>query len=81
MSLSRLPGSSITLDLSAHGKVVQHRGINHEVVNSEDGWSVIFRAFKSDNDLVPSSFPVAPSITPSERCKDSKLLRITWSNF
>ena len=43
--LSRLPGSSITLDLSAHGKVVQHRGINHEVVNSEDGWSVIFHAF------------------------------------
>ena len=40
--LSRLPGSSITVDLSAHGIVVQHRGINHEVINTEDGWSVNF---------------------------------------
>ena len=40
--LTRLSGSSITLDLSAHGNVVQHRGINHEVINTEDGWSVNF---------------------------------------
>ena len=43
--LSRLSGSSITLDMGAHGKVVQHRGINHEVVNTEDEWNVIFHAF------------------------------------
>ena len=44
--LSRLPGSSIKLDLSAFGSVVQHPGINLEVENFEDRWNAIFHAFQ-----------------------------------
>ncbi|MCY3729425.1 MAG: hypothetical protein OXF97_10590 [Nitrospira sp.] len=44
--LSRLPGASIHLDLSAFGNATQHSGVNLEVENSEEKWDALFHAFQ-----------------------------------
>lgn len=43
--LSRLPGSSIELDLRAFGSAIQYPGINLEVDNIEEKWNAVFHAF------------------------------------
>ena len=44
--LSRLPGTSIQLDLRPFGNATQHSGVNLEIQNSEEKWDALFHAFQ-----------------------------------
>jgi hypothetical protein len=45
--LVRVMGSTMKLDQAEFGNAITHPGVNLEVENSEEGWSVIFHAFRN----------------------------------